>query len=246
MSYLYHLLISQPLYNGLILLMRLLPFFDAGVVVIIFTVIVKIILLPLSIKASKTQIKMNSVQKDLNAIKEKYKDSKEEQSKKTLEYYKEHNINPFAGFFILLIQLPIIIGLYRIFLKSGLPQINTSFLYSFVSAPLVINMNFLNLINISQKSLVLAVIAGITTYFQISLANKSQESSSTSGQSNIQADFARAMSINMKYFFPVLVVFISWSISAALSLYWITNNLFAIGQEIYIKNKYHKKPPIVI
>ena len=85
----FHTIISEPLYNGLILLMNLLPFFDAGVIVVIFTVIIKLILLPLSIKASKAQLQMKSVEKDLQAIKEKYKDNKEEVGKKQLEYYKE-------------------------------------------------------------------------------------------------------------------------------------------------------------
>ena len=88
MSYLFNLLISRPFYNGLILLMKTLPFFDAGVIIIIFTIIIKLILLPLSIKASKAQLEMKSIEKDLNLIKEKYKDNKEEQSKKTIEYYK--------------------------------------------------------------------------------------------------------------------------------------------------------------
>ena len=239
---LFHTLISQPLYNGLILLMGMLPFFDAGVIVVIFTIIVKIILLPLSVKASKSQIEMKGAEKDLNLIKEKYKDNKAEQSRKTIEYYKEKKINPFSSIFILLIQFPIIIGLYQVFLKSGLPNIDTATLYSFVSAPVAINMMFLNIINIAGKSFVLAIIAGITTYFQISLANGPQTKNTEVGMKN---DIARAMSVQMKYFFPIIVIFISYSISSALSLYWITNNLFAIGQEIYIKKKYHKEVSVV-
>ena len=240
MSYLFNLIISRPFYNGLILLMKLLPFFDAGVIVIIFTVIIKLLILPLSIKASKAQLEMKSIEKDLNVIKEKYKNNKEEQSKKTIEYYREHGINPFAGFFILLIQLPIIIGLYGVFLKSGLPQINTNLLYPFISGPNSVNMLFLGLISISEKSIVLAIVAGITTYFQISLASSSQP------QGGAQGDMAKAMAVNMKYIFPILMTFIAYSISSAVALYLITSNVFAIGQEIYIKKKYHKTPPVVV
>src|ERR1035437_10500075 len=152
-SSVFNTLIFQPFYNGLILLINLLSFFDAGVIVIIFTIIIKVILLPLSIKASKSALQMKSIEKDLNAIKEKHKDNKEEQTKQTIEYYKVNNINPFAGIFVLLIQLPIIIGLYRVFLVSGLPVVNKSLLYSFVVAPLGVNMVFLHLTNIAQKSL---------------------------------------------------------------------------------------------
>lgn len=235
--------VSRPLYNGLILLIKLLPFADAGIIVIIFTVIVKIILLPLSIKASKAQIQMKGVEKDLALIKEKYKNNKEEQSKQTIAYYKEKGINPFAGIFILLIQLPIIIGLYRVFLNSGLPKINAALLYPFIMAPLAINMMFLNLINIAQKSVILALIAGLTTYIQMHLATKSQGAVPAGG--GMQQEIMKNMTMQMKYFFPLIVAYIAYSISAALALYWITNNLFAIGQEIYIKKKYHETPIVV-
>ena len=128
----YNTIIFEPFYNGFIFLMNLLPFFDAGVIIVIFTIIVKIIILPLSIKASKAQIAMKGTEKDLQLIKEKYKDNKPEQSKKIMEYYKEKGINPLASVFILLIQLPILIGLYQVFIKSGLPKINTAILYSFI------------------------------------------------------------------------------------------------------------------
>lgn len=242
MAYLFNTIIATPFYNGLIFLMGSLPFFDAGIVIVIFTIIIKFILLPLSIKASKTQIQMKSTEKDLQAIKEKYKDNKEEQSKKTIEYYRENGINPFAGFFIILIQLPILIGLYRVFLKSGLPQINSAILYSFVSAPVVVNMMFLNIINIADKSLFLAVIAGITTYFQISLANSTIAPASEGASQN---ELARAMAVQMKYFFPILMTFIAYTISSAIALYLITSNIFAILQEIYIKKKYHKSAMVV-
>jgi YidC/Oxa1 family membrane protein insertase len=186
---------------------------------------------------------MKSIEKDLKEIKEKYKDNKEEQSKKTIEYYKEKGINPFAGIFILLIQLPIVIGLYQVFLKSGLPTVDTSLLYSFIPVPDSINMMFLGIIDISQKSMVLAVLAGITTFIQLHLASSSTSSPSSGG--GMQQDFAKVMAVQMKYIFPVIVAFISYSISGALALYWITSNIFSIAQEIYIKRKYHRTPVVV-
>jgi len=240
-SFLWTVIITKPLYNGLILLINLLPFVDVGVIVIIFTIIIKFILLPLSIKASKAQIQMKGIENDLKLIKEKNKNNKEEQSRKTIEYYKEKGINPFASFFILLIQLPIIIGLYQVFLKSGLPNINTAILYTFVSSPVIVNMMFLNIINITEKSLILAIIAGITSYFQMSLASSQTVSPAKLGQPrSMQDDITKAMSVQMKYIFPIIMVFIAYSISTAVALYLITSNVFAIVQEIYIKKKYHQ------
>lgn len=237
MTYLFHALISTPFYNGLILLMDTLPYFDAGVIIVIFTVIIKLILLPLSIKASKAQLQMKNSEKDLKAIKEKYP-NKEEQQKKTIEYYKENDINPFSGFFILIIQLPILIGLYRVFLKSGLPEINKSILYSFVQAPESVNMVFLHYVNIAEKNMLLAYIAGATAYLQISMTTSGAQEVKSDGSA--QGEMMRAMSTQMKFFFPILIGFIAYSISSAVALYLITSNIFAIGQEYYIKKKYHK------
>ena len=242
MSYLFHTFITNPFYNGFVFLMDIFPSLDAGIIIIIFTIIVKFILLPLSVKATKSQIQMKSVEKDLNVIKEKYKNDKEEQSRKTIDYYKEKGINPFAGIFILLIQLPILIGLYRVFLKSGLPIINTAILYPFINAPEAVNMVFIRLIDISEKSLVLAIISGITAYFQISIANSL---SAPDAEGKTQNDIARVMAVQMKYFFPLLIGFISYSISAAVALYIITSNVFAIVQEYYIRKKYHKSALVV-
>ncbi len=230
----------QPLYNGLIYLMGILPFFDAGVIVILFTIIVKLIMFPLSIKATKAQIEMKEIEKDLQKIKEQYPD-KQIQTQKTIELYKEKNINPFAGFFVLLLQLPIIIALYQIFLKSGLPTINIELLYSFVSAPLSIKMSFLGLIDIAGKSVVLALFAGVSTYFQISYATPiTNKDESVKSKPSMQDDVMKMMQTQMKYVFPVLVTFISWSVSAAVSIYWITSNVFTIGQELYIRKHIRK------
>jgi YidC/Oxa1 family membrane protein insertase len=224
----------QPLYNGLIYLITLLPFFDAGVIVILFTVIVKLVMFPLSIKATRAQMEMKEIEQDLKRIKEQYKD-KEEQNKKTLELYKEKNINPFAGFFVLLLQLPIIIALYRIFLKSGLPVINTTLLYSFIASPIAINMIFLQSIDISQKSIILALLAGISTFFQIKYSTPAQTPIPEGQKPSTTEDMMKMMQTQMKYVFPVLVVFISWSVSAAVSLYWVTSNIFTILQELYMR-----------
>jgi len=239
---LFHTLISTPFYNGFIFLIDRLPFLDIGIVVVLFTVIVKIVMLPLSIKASKAQLAMKDTQKDMQVIKDKYKDNKEEQSRKMIEYYKEKGINPFAGIFILLIQLPILIGLYQVFIKSGLPSINTDLLYSFVGVPESINMVFLGMVNILDKSVLLALLAGITTYFQVKY---SAHMNPPAGEKDSQTEFARAMAMQMKYFFPVIMVFIAYSISSAIAIYFITSNIFAIAQEIYISKKYHQKVSVV-
>jgi len=221
----------NPLYNGLILLLDVLPWLDLGLAIVVFTILVKLILFPLSQKQIKTQIKIKEIEPKINEIKEKYLD-KQERAVKTMELYKSEKINPFAGFLPILIQIPIIFALYFIFLRSGFPEINSEILYSFVKAPLDVNMMFLGLLDVSQKSVILAVLAGISQYFQAKLASPITKKTEKGG---LGEDFARSMSIQMRYVFPVMIFFIAYTISAAVAIYWTTSNIFMIGQELYVK-----------
>ena len=229
----------QPLYNGLIFLFTVLPWADAGFVVIIFTIVIKLILFPLSIKATRAQMEMKEIEGELKDIKEKYKDNKELQTQKTMELYKEKNINPFASLLVLIIQLPIIIALYRVFLHSGLPKIDMTMLYHYVAIPAQVSMQFLWIHDISSRSIVLAVLAGISTYFQVKYSIPVDVATDKSKKTP-QEDMMRMFQTQMKYFFPILVFFISWSISAAVSLYWVTSNVFSVVQEMYMRKHVRK------
>ncbi len=224
----------QPLYNGLIFLMDLLPWADAGVAVILFTTLVKLILFPISRKSVRTQLLMKKFEPELKEIRDKYKDNKQEQAVKTMAFYKEKAINPFSGIFLLFLQIPIIFALYKIFASSGLPVVNESILYSFVATPPALNVFFIGLIDVSMKSGILAFLAAVSTYFQIRYSLPAPKESSGN---QFKDDFARSMRIQMQYLFPLMVLVISYNISGALALYWITSNLFTIGQEIYIRRE---------
>ncbi|KND48535.1 MAG: YidC/Oxa1 family membrane protein insertase [Parcubacteria bacterium C7867-005] len=242
MSALYHSLIFYPLYNTLVGLFTLLPWADAGIVVILLTLIVRLALFPLSKKAVLTQVRMQQINPELKEIKERYKDNQEEQARKTLALYKEKGVNPFSGIFVLLIQLPIIFALYGIFLHAGFPGVDSSILYSFVHAPDEINTMFLGLINITEKSVVLAFFAAVTTFFQLKLATGglSNKSNNPNEKKSFGEDLAQSMQTQMKYIFPVLVFFISYKISGVIALYWLTSNLFTIGQEIVVRRNIPK------
>lgn len=236
----------QPLYNGLIFLMDLLPSFDAGVIVILFTVIVKFGLYPLSKKASLAQIEMKEIEPKMVQLRAQYKDNKEELAKKTMELYKENGINPFSGIFVVLIQLPIIFALYFVFLKSGLPELNLDLLYSFVPRPESIDMNFLGIIDITAKSSVLALCAGVSSFFQMRITAPPVLQKKQTDTPSFRDELARNMSLQMRYVFPVVVFFISFTISGVVALYWTTSNLFAIGQELLLRKERQKKSVAVV
>lgn len=235
-SSIYNTIVYQPLYNGLVLLMDTIPWADAGVVVIIFTIIIKLFLFPLSKKAVKTQIQMKAVEPELAILKEKYKNDRQELARKQMDLYKEKGIRPFVGFFLILIQLPIIFALYRMFLHSGLPQINIDLLYSFVHIPDFVSMIFLNFIDISQKSLGLALFVGATTFLQSKIMMPNKPKASAPGDKiSIKDEFAKNMHLQMRYLLPVVLTIVAFSLPAVISLYWVTSNLFTIGQELFLK-----------
>src|SRR3989344_605452 len=141
MSYLFNTFLYNPLYNALVLLTDILPGADIGIAVIVLTLLVRLLILPLETKQLHTTTKIGEIKGQIDEINKKYADNKEERARKTLELYRINKINPFAGFFLILIQIPIIIALYWVFLK-GIP-FKSELLYSFVRLPETVNFNFL-------------------------------------------------------------------------------------------------------
>ncbi len=222
-------IIYIPLYNFLILILNI-DFIDVGIATIIITIVVKFILYPLTKKSFITQHIMKEKNKELLAIKEKYKD-KQEQAIKIMEFYKENKINPLSSILILIIQIPIIYSLYHLFMKSGLPYVNKEILYSFISVPNDISMYFLGFFDISKKSLFLALLASISTFFQMHFSNIN---TNIPLEDNNQ-DISKIIAKQMKFTLPVVVFFVSWSISGVVSLYWFVSNMVGILQDFYIK-----------
>ncbi len=230
----YHEYIFRPLYNGLIFLFDFLPWIDAGIAVILFTCIVKLALFPLSKKAIITQARMKEVQPELEALQKKFKDDKQALSVATFELYKKKQVNPFSSILLILIQLPILFALYSIFVRSGLPSVNTGLLYSFIKVP-IISMHLFGYFDIAGRNIVLAIFAAVAQFFQIKYAvGKTPEKKE---DASFQEDFARSMSVQMKYIFPVMVLIISYTTSGVIALYWTVSSLFTLGQEIYVKRK---------
>src|SRR3990167_2328806 len=152
-----------PLLNALAFLVSIVPGGDVGIAVIILTIIVKIILFPLSQKSIQSQAAMNVLAPELEKIK-KSGVSKEEQARQTFELYKTHKTNPFSGCLLVLIQIPIIFALYYVFFKGI--NFESGMLYSFIHVPEKINMMFLGVLDMGGKSLVLAILAGVSQFLQ--------------------------------------------------------------------------------
>lgn len=231
-------ILYQPIYNALVFLINILPGGEVGLAVIALTLLVKLALLPLSIQSVRTQQTMKKVKPKIDEIKEKHEDDKEKQAQKMMEAYGEHDVNPFSGFLLILIQFPIIIALYYVFLRGGLPEFDPSLIYSFVTMPnpALVDMTFLGA-DLTRRSIILAAMAGGSQFVQSwmsGLGESEDDGSSSAGEESFIEEFKSNIGGQLKYMFPGIVFAISWSLPAVVALYWATSNIFHVGQEIYV------------
>jgi len=218
-----------------------IPNHDFGIAIIILTLIIRVILYPLSIKAVNSQKNLQELQPKIQEIQKKYKEDKENLAKETLELYKKEKINPFSGLLLALIQLPILIALYRVFWQGLNPE-ELSNLYQFVFNPGHINSFFLGTIDLSKPNLILAILAGLAQYFQTKmLLPKTNLSAKKQGGA---PDFSQVMQKQMVYFFPVITIIILLGLPSALGLYWTAGGLFSIIQQYLILRKDNKPKSI--
>ncbi len=242
MSWLWHTFFFDPVYNGLVFFVDVIPGGDVGLSIIAITLVVKFILLPLSAKAAKTQRVMRELEPKLQEVKEKHKDDREALARATMSTYKEAGINPFSSILLMFVQIPIIIALYFSVYRGGgvpLPGINVDLLYSFVPSPETVDMIFLGFVNIAEKSLPLALLAGVTQFIHASISIP-KPAARKEGVADMKGDFARSMYLNMRYVLPIIIGFVAYTLSASVALYFTVSNLFAIAQEYYLRS--HKRP----
>ncbi len=243
MSELWNTAFYEPIYNILIFIINNVTFGDVGFAVILVTIIVKLILSPLTKKSIKSQILMKRMEPEIKQIKKDYP-NKEEQAKQTFLLYKKYGTNPFSGCLVIILQLPIIFALYYVF-YNGL-SIDATKIYSFIQIPTNLYTNFLGLLEMGQKSIFLGLLAGVTQFIQgyLAIPIKAKVEIVTGADLNtpktFQEQLSDSMQMNVKYILPVFIAFIAWKISAAVALYWVTSNIFTIVQEWYIRRQLEK------
>ncbi len=212
--------IYEPLLSVLVFIYQNLAFGDLGISIIILTLFVRVVLFPIFWKSAKDQALMARLQPHIKKIQLDHKDNREEQAKRLMALYREHRLNPFAGFFLLLLQLPILFALYRIFLHE-------------ITADVFGSLSFLNILDLSERSIVLAVVAAALQYFQTKLSLPRKSKSKEEGFLAQVAGAGRMMAV----IGPVITFAILMNFPAALGLYWTTSVLFSLGQQVIINRK---------
>lgn len=238
MGNIFHVILYQPFLNALVFLYDFVPGRDFGVAVILLTVFLRFALYPLSARAFKAQKAMADLQPKIQEVQEKFKSNKEELSKNLLELYQKERVNPLASFLPLLIQFPILIALYQVF-RTGFQPDQLSFLYSFIPNPQHINPSFLGLVDLSERSILIAILASAFQYIQ------GKQSMSLFPQSTKQSDMARAIQGPIIYILPLMTGVFAAQLPSALGLYWVITSLFSIWQQWYLQRTHGvKKTPL--
>lgn len=233
LTYLYTELLWRPLFNGLVFFYNILPQQDLGLAIIALTAVIRLILTPLLIKAQRAQRSMAALQPELKHIQEKHKTDREAQGKALMGLYAKHKVNPLSGCLPLLIQLPILIAVFQVF-RQGFDPSSLQYLYSFIRNPGALDPISFGFLDLAKGNIYLGVLAAATQYLQTKLA-ASPPTPPTSGGGG---DFAKALQWQTTYIFPLLILFWSYTLPAALTLYWTTLNFFGILQEILPKYFY--------
>ena len=172
---------------------------------------------------------MRELEPELQKIREKYKD-KQEQARQTMELYRKHGTNPFSGCFTVLIQLPVFIALFFLF-QSGFEK-SADLLYSFINYPAYLQQNFIG-VDLLERSIILALLVGISQFIYSWLSVPKIAPATEKG--SFQQEFARGMNMQIRYFFPLIFFIFSLNIPSAVALYWVTSNMFSIGQELFVR-----------
>lgn len=207
---------------------------DYGYAIVVFTIITKLLLLPINIKQTHSTKRMNEIQPKMKAIQEKYKNDKNKMNEKLMELYKEEKYNPASGCLPALIQLPIVIALFNVLRYPVKYVFGTEAAYAQIAKGFLW-MTDIGLVETSATLLkigtfaipVLAIVSGVTTYIQTKMISP-----------NSSDPTQRSMTTMM----PIMFAFITYTVPAGLAIYWIVGNIFTIIQQaVMMRNKPAKK-----
>lgn len=240
----FSVVLYQPLYNILIFLVWLMPGHSLGWAIVILTILIRLALLPSSLKQVRTQQKMKELQGEMQKTRGEHRGDKQAEAQALMALYKKHGVSPLSGCLPMLIQLPILIVLYRV-LMNGFNTDSFQLLYNFMPRPEYIQAWFLGInLAVSDKFYILPVLAGLAQFVQSRQMQGMQPLPIPSGDKKGQPDFSTMLTKQMLYVFPLMTVIIGVRLPAALVLYWLVMTLFMVGQQWWASKNSNLKPQI--
>jgi YidC/Oxa1 family membrane protein insertase len=236
-------LLVKPIFNSLLFLLDTLPGHSLGMAIILLTIFIRLLLLLPHQRALESQRKMQLIQPKIQELQKKYKNDKQKLAQETMDLFQKNNINPAGGCLPLLIQLPILLALYIVFL-TGLSPIKSYLAYSAYSDFdfTLIYTNFLNILDLeSAKIWWLALAIGIIQFIQMKLSFKNAKPKSLKPKGKEMPSFSESMaqaSYMMMYILPIMITGFVYILPAAVGLYWGISTLFSVGQQIVVNKKH--------
>lgn len=260
-------LVVQPIFNLLVLIYALLPGHNFGLAIILFTIVVRLLMWPLVKKQLHHAKAMRELQPELKRIKQAAKGNRQQESLMVMALYKEREINPFASFGLVLVQIPILIGLY-----SGLSRIinNPQAIIDF-SYPFIQNLGWLQelsadinrfdatlfgVVDLTRRALepngvywpAMMLVAGsaLAQYYQSKQLMPTDENARSlrtilreagQGKQADQSEVNAAVGRSTRFFIPALIFIFTVYIASALSLYWLVSGIVAIIQQGRVLNR---------
>jgi YidC/Oxa1 family membrane protein insertase len=202
--------LAVPILQGLKFIFKYVP--NWGVSIIILTILIKLLMYPLTSKSFKAMKDLQKVQPELQKLKEKYKDDKETLNRETMQLMKRNKVNPMGSCFPILLQMPVFFAMYRVFGGS----------VELYQAPFMLWITDLSQMD---KFFVLPIAMGLFMFLQQKLTPTT-------------ADPAQA---KVMMFMPVLFTFIMLTLPSGLNLYFLVNTAFSVFQQMYIHKSFNKK-----
>ena len=241
MTQVFRTFISKPLLNLLILIASLLPDYSLGLAIIILTLIVKLVLFAPTQHAMEGQRKMQAVQPQMDALKKKYKDNPQKMQEETMKLWKEKKVNPMQSCLPMLVQFPVLIGLFFVIRDGSVLALSTHLLYGpFQDLSWTFGTQFLGLdltvpnISVMPALLVVLQFAQMKLAFAINEKKKSKKDGKKNKEAMSQQEVQQKV---MMYGLPLLIGFFAFQFPAAVSLYWAVQAVFAILQQLYVNRK---------
>ena len=244
--------IYEPIFNTLLFLHRYVPGQDMGLAIIAVTLLIKGILYLPSLTSIRASRQLQTLQPQLKALQEKYKDNKEALAREQMKLYKESKVNPLSSCLPIVIQLPILFGLYRVFLNGlkvddhgllapdQLKHLYDGLRTFYENHPLT--TTFLGFINLANRhNIVLALIAGVAQFWQSRMLAAPKEPKTAEAKDEA---LTSAMNRQMMYIFPFVTAWISYTLPAGLGLYWAVSTLFTVGQQYLFLRRHPVKTVI--
>ena len=194
-----------------------------GICIIIFTVVVKVCLYPLYIKQIKSTAKMSDLQPKMQAIQQKYANDQETMNIKMQELYKEEKFNPMGGCLPMLIQMPIIMGLFALLRNPMRYMTDENMIFAF-------HESFLWIKDLAQPDpWILPIIAGIATFIAFTMNRMLTDTGNAAGNQ------MQGMTKMMQYVFPVMILWMARSFPSGLALYWAVSQIIQIFFNIHMQ-----------